>query len=284
MTKDCNKKKGDDYESFVSKIYAAILKAEVAAGKISSIQLEKKKTVACKTGSTAEFDIYWEFAIGEVVFRTAIECKNYNSAISVDRMRDFVYKLRDAGNVQGIFVAKKGFQKGAIEVAKHEGVKLINLRELGDEDWEGYIKTVEIRTHILQPARITKISPRLNQEWAANNNIKSGDPADLTDYYTNIIIEDNTGYKKSFEDIANQEFSKTHGGPSIWNRLLPGGSIKSSHSIFMIEELTLEYFQPQPTVITNVIDLSMFTLAVLEYVGEAEGKYVITADGHKKPY
>ena len=57
MTKISNKKKGDNYESFVSKIYAAILKAESVAGKIAPIQLEKKKTVTCKSGATAEFDI-----------------------------------------------------------------------------------------------------------------------------------------------------------------------------------------------------------------------------------
>ncbi len=138
--------------------------------------------------------------------------------------------------------------------------------------------------HILPPIELTKISPRVNKEWAANNNIKNGDSIDFNHRGKDVIVEDSTGYKKSFDQIAAQEFVSTVGGPHLWTKVLPNGTLTLGSKIYKIDELSLEYFQHPPTVLSTSIDLTQFVLAVLEYVGETESKFVVTSDGKKKPY
>jgi hypothetical protein len=106
--------KGTEYEDFVANIYDSILSAEQIDGKIKRIILERQKLLLCKSGTTTKVDIYWEYAVAETTFRTAIECKDYKSAVPVKELRDFAHKLGDiAGNpIHGLFVTKNGFQSG----------------------------------------------------------------------------------------------------------------------------------------------------------------------------
>src|SRR5271168_1880308 len=130
--------KGTEYEDFVAAIFQSIIAAEKFDGRIKGIVLERQKRLPCKSGTTIKVDIYWEYEVAETTFRTAIECKNYEGSVPVDELRDFAHKLSDITGppVQGLCIAKCGFQSGAEKVADHAGIKLMNLREVEERDWE----------------------------------------------------------------------------------------------------------------------------------------------------
>ena len=52
-----NVKKGDEYHDFVEMVYKAILEAEHREGKITPINLERKKIITSASGTPAEIDI-----------------------------------------------------------------------------------------------------------------------------------------------------------------------------------------------------------------------------------
>jgi hypothetical protein len=152
MQKKSTYDKATEYEDFVADIYRSILLAEQIDGKIKGVTLERQKPLLCKSGTTTKVDIYWEYEVAETAFRTAIECKNYEGGVPVSELRDFAHKLGDiAGNpIQGLCVAKCGFQSGAEKVADHAGIKLMNLREVEERDWEGYLQGVDIKVPIMR--------------------------------------------------------------------------------------------------------------------------------------
>ncbi|MGP4073235.1 restriction endonuclease [Piscibacillus sp. B03] len=73
-----------------------------------------------------------------------IECKNYTTNLTLEKVRNFFGVLHDIGNAQGIIVTKTGYQSGAAEFAKFYGISLKVLRRPNDEDWEGRIKDIHI--------------------------------------------------------------------------------------------------------------------------------------------
>jgi hypothetical protein len=68
--------------------------------------------------------VYWEFVLGGVTHKVAVECKDYKSAVSVGRIRDFSAALDDIGGIKGIFLTKVGYQSGAKQFAQGKGIAL----------------------------------------------------------------------------------------------------------------------------------------------------------------
>lgn len=120
-----------EFEKIVMSLYQAILNADG----FENIRVEHNVTLACKSGATAQFDIYWKFKQAGVTHEVAIECKNYNKKITSDKVRDFACKLHDAGNLRGIMVSRKGYQHGTKLIAKdnriHEGQNLYHVKGRG---------------------------------------------------------------------------------------------------------------------------------------------------------
>ena len=81
-----------------------------------------------RSGQEHQIDVYWEYEIAGSKHKVAIECKNYNQAVPIGRVRDFFGALYDLVDVKGIMVTKVGYQKGAKEYASYYGIDLKELR------------------------------------------------------------------------------------------------------------------------------------------------------------
>ena len=92
--------------------------------------MEKKKKLIDKNGSERDVDIYWEYELLGQIFKTAVECKDYERRISIDKIEAFATKIKNLGLNKGIFATKKGYQCGAIETAKGENISLILVRDI----------------------------------------------------------------------------------------------------------------------------------------------------------
>jgi len=83
-----------------------------------------------------QFDGYYEIDRGEFLepIKVAIECKNYGSAVPVEKVEAFTTKLNTCKINKGIMVSYRGFQRSAILQAREASIELIEFRELKEDD------------------------------------------------------------------------------------------------------------------------------------------------------
>ena len=77
-------------------------------------------------GVEHQIDLFWTFSRSGVNYSVAIECKDYNSRVSKDRIQSFHAVLHDIGGLHGIFVVLHEFS-----CKRTEGIdkKRINLKK-----------------------------------------------------------------------------------------------------------------------------------------------------------
>lgn len=75
-----------------------------------------------KLSATVEIDIVAEKIYRGRKLKIAVECKNYAKSVPPVDMRDFIYKSRDVGFNQGLFVTNQTFSEEAKELAEGNGI------------------------------------------------------------------------------------------------------------------------------------------------------------------
>lgn len=107
---------GKNFENVVEKIF-------IAEGYVT----EKRKRMPGKSGYTNEIDV---IAIKHND-KIAIECKNYLSPVSIDRLRNFSEMVRDLGNQwRGVFASYNTFTSDAVEFAQDRHIELLSHDEI----------------------------------------------------------------------------------------------------------------------------------------------------------
>ena len=190
-----------EYEKFAQKIYQSLVDAQ-------GLTIDVQHNIKIKGKAFKhQIDVYWEYENASKKHKVAIECKNYNSVISVGKVRDFFGVLYDIGNINGYIVTKKGYQKGAKEFAEYYGINLMILREPQEEDWKGRIKTIAINIQLIThnvTDRFTAIDP----EWAKvnyNENELKNLKLQISGMSDEIwIIDSNDNKIKNFQQLEDE--------------------------------------------------------------------------------
>lgn len=156
------KNTGIPYETLAQKVLSEIVNQE------SVRNIEVQHNVILKGRTTShQIDVYWEFEVGGIKYTTIVQAKDWTSDVPQGEMLKFKAIIDDLpSQPRGIFITKKGYQSGAIDVAEANGIILYELREPNEEDWEGKIKTVYLTLHILSP-RNTEFNVIPDLEWVA---------------------------------------------------------------------------------------------------------------------
>ena len=76
-----------------------------------------------------QFDVTVRFKFGLHNYLTVIECKNYSSKVSIDKLDALSTKYKDVKADKAVMVSSNGYQSGCIEVAKRHGIRLLTLNE-----------------------------------------------------------------------------------------------------------------------------------------------------------
>lgn len=147
-----------DYELFAKEIYEYLLKEEgVTIDVQHNVELQGK-------AAKHQIDVYWEFTLGGVKHRVAIECKNYgkNTEVEIGHVRNFFGALYDIGDgIKGIMVTKNRYQSGAKAFADYYGIQIKELKKPN-------VQIIELYTQC--PVRISK-STRIffDEPWLESN-------------------------------------------------------------------------------------------------------------------
>jgi len=192
--------KNTNYEILAKEIYELLLREEHSTAKVlHNVNIQGKAT-------KHQIDVYWEFKTAGTTHRVAIECKNYNSLVSIGRVRDFYGVLSDIGNITGIMISKEGFQQGAQKFAQYYGINLRELRETtSNEDWKNRIKNIEIK---LQRENCKEFKFNIDEKWLVNNGYTGTGTVKISGNSNDIWLLDNQGKKiKTLLDIQNSEAS-----------------------------------------------------------------------------
>lgn len=192
---------GRNYETFVANLQQALLDAENITNQ-TNVTIELNKKIVDNCGIAREFDLYWEYAFGGLTYKTIIECKDYNSNISLEKIDALIGKTRDMPDLRAVFATKKGYQSGAKKKAEQNKIDLLIIREQNNSDWQdkngnSLIKIINIAMHVNMPAQITKFEPRINADWLkANTDIDMSKSLTMSGLNNEIFIEDITKNEK----------------------------------------------------------------------------------------
>ena len=174
--------KNKEYELLTQKIFQNILHHEG----VKNIEIKHNVTLKGLKGQH-QIDVYWRYELAGVEYQTAIECKNYGSTVEIKDIRAFESTLSDIQSINGIFVAKTGYQSGAIEYAKNSKIKILELKEQSDGDWitnekdeNGnfipLMRQLNIISHIISPPMNMKLDFEWDLEWIKENtSLQNGD-------------------------------------------------------------------------------------------------------------
>ena len=128
------------YEQLTQSIYQTILQKEG----VNNIDVEHNISLKGKSGVKHQIDVLWKFKQAGVEHKVLIECKNYASSLTLEKVRNFFAVLHDIGNSNGLMVTKTGYQSGAKDFAEHYGIGLKILRKPIESDWENKIKDIHL--------------------------------------------------------------------------------------------------------------------------------------------
>ncbi|AMW80468.1 hypothetical protein AMD27_16245 (plasmid) [Acinetobacter sp. TGL-Y2] len=165
-------KQGTEFEIFSKELYEELL----GQHDIKNLKVQHNVSLKGATGQHHQIDVYWEFVLGGVTHKVAVECKDYTSAVSVGRIRDFSAALDDIGGVKGIFLTKVGYQSGAKVFAQGKGIALKTVQSdaitVADFKGSGLITEVHANLIVLMIDNVVTefvLDNQYNSEKSGNN-------------------------------------------------------------------------------------------------------------------
>ncbi|MEY4744716.1 MAG: hypothetical protein RL272_661 [Candidatus Parcubacteria bacterium] len=111
----------DPYEQLVQDVYQALLQQEA----VKNIAVQRQVALVGRSGVSHVVDVYWEFELSGHRYRTCVECKALNRRVKKSEVLTLLGVVNDLTNCNGAFVTTVGYQRGAKEIGKHNGVRLL---------------------------------------------------------------------------------------------------------------------------------------------------------------
>jgi hypothetical protein len=111
-------------------------------------------------------DVSWEFEVGGIKYRTLVQCRDLATPVDQGELLKFKAVLDDIpGQPRGVFVTRAGYQSGALDVAKSNGIIVYELRQPTARDFGG-IHTIAYDLRIFEP-HLTGVKMGADIQWLA---------------------------------------------------------------------------------------------------------------------
>lgn len=288
------KNTGKEYEEFIGAIQQSLLNAE-GMSHLKNILVEVNKKIEDRNGILRQFDVYWEFNYGGYDYKTVIECKDYASTVTIDKIDAFIGKTQDIPGLRLIYATKTGYQSGTKKKAEQYKIDLLIIREGIDDDWttpDGtpLVKSINLNIIAQSPPKITSFYPFIDSSWLKS---QSGlNIEDINNNFNNIlnnevfISNQVTGIRYSLYDLANSLADKIPDikyGNGTYSETLSNSYLESANGELKIKIIgyKLNYQYSEPTVSTSVIDYSKELLGIVQNYSSGN-KQMIFKDGQVK--
>lgn len=276
------KNNGKKYEEFVGDLYQALLYAQGLLGQ-NNIAVQRNIKIVDACGVEREFDLYWEYELAGITYKTVIECKDYNSKVSIEKIDALVGKVRDLPDLKPVFATKKGYQSGAISKAEHNRIDLLLVREQNDSDWQDddgtpLVRMITLNMHMFSPADITDIKMYFDADWFKSNfDVNDDYQVSISGMNNEIFIEsEDENERYSLRDLSGRLASMNRGEYGSFSKEFKfnNGWISGSDYRYKIKGFCVEYDVKKPHTEEIVIDGSKELIGVVEYLQKGFKKKV----------
>lgn len=267
---------GKNYEIFVQNLQQALINAEEFMSQ-NNIEIERNKKITDNCGIEREFDLYWEYEVAGLTYKTVIECKDYASMISVEKIDALIGKTKDIPDLIPVFATKTGYQSGAKTKAKHNKIELLIVREQKDEDWEDkegkpLIKQININIQISQPDLINSIKVEVDKDWVEKN-----PHINLKKYIVTPEMQDRVFIKDldrqmtySFLELSDRlKLDSSNSGEHLHEEIFLDAYLLIDGIKVKLKKITIGYTSFEPTLLPIRIDDSKELLGVIEYLSKS---------------
>jgi hypothetical protein len=165
------KNTGIQYESLTRIIFHAILNHD--RERVFNIEVKHDVDLVGKT-TTHQVDIYWEFDVGGISYTTVVQAKDWMNPVNQGELLKFKEVLNDLpGQPRGVFVTRTGYQEGALNYARAQGIILYELREPTEADRGGRVMFVNINLAAYLP-HTSQIRLVHDEQWSHEEALKLG--------------------------------------------------------------------------------------------------------------
>lgn len=271
---------GIAYEVFVQKLMQAIIDSESISGQ-RNIKVRHNEKIADRFGLERQFDVLWDYEQGGIVYNTIIECKDYNTAVSVEKIDALVGKLADFPTVRGIIATTKGYQTGAKEKARNSGIEILCVRQQNDSDWidengQSLVRKIVLDLTVLSVPQIIKCETFVDAQYIQENNIELQNVDISYSPNNEVFIEDkvtNETYSlcKLQQKLENRE--DTYGLHEKDIEFEDAYLIKGQTKL-KLKKLHILYNITKPFVERIEIDAADYIEGVVEYLNQGKKKTV----------
>lgn len=217
------KNTGKEYEKLTQYIFNQI----VNQNQVTNIEVQHD---VIKQGKSAkhQIDVFWKFEIAGEEYCAIVQAKDWKNRVPQNAMHTFNDIIRDFPyGTRGIFVSLSGYQKGAIDIAKANGITLYELRPPKSEDWAGCIKVLNLQFNLREPV-CENIVLSIDGDWAKTQ--KSCDLPSGNDFSYNA---DNEFYDESGIPYTNMG--------SILRAMLDDSNDNMKHILYTFGQPTFGY-------------------------------------------
>ena len=273
---------GKEYEKFVASIQQALLNAEnITTQRNIKVELDKKIIDNC--GIERQFDIYWEYEMGGLTYKTVIVCKDYSSNVSIEKIDALVGKTRDIPDLKPVFATKKGYQSGAQTKAEQNKIDLLIIREQNESDWTAedgtpLIKKIRIDVRICMPAHIRKFDPMIDGKWIKENtSLDTSKPISFSALNNEIFIEDvSKNEKYSLHELSSRLTPIENKEYGVFEKVEKFDNAFIYHQDFKLKLIgyKIEYSIPKPVHQPIEMDFSKELIGVIEYLQKGTKKSI----------
>ncbi|ECA7838350.1 restriction endonuclease, partial [Salmonella enterica subsp. enterica serovar Derby] len=279
---------GKEYEELVRDIQRSLINAENIPS-LKNINIEKNKKIKDRSGIDREFDIYWEFEIGGHTYRSVIECKDYSSPVSIEKIDAFIGKTNDIPGLKLIYATRTGYQSGAKIKAEQHNIQLLVIRDQQAQDWvddDGtpLLKSIHFKMTAILPPRIINFNVHVDKEWFYSQNEYTENTLPYlfkTELSDAIFIRNiSKGEKYSIHDLSRLLMKKVDNmvyGENIYAEKIDNGYIENANSSvkMKIKGYDCTYIYRKPIEDVSIIDFSEQIKAIVEDFITGKKKWVL---------
>ena len=275
-------KAGTEYEIFVQTLMQAIINSENQGGQ-KNIKVRHNEKIADRFGIERQFDVLWDYEQAGIVYNTIIECKDYNTPVSIEKIDALVGKLKDFPTVRGIIATTQGFQSGAKDKAKNNGIEILCIRKSNDSDWVDengtpLIKKVVLNMTMLSPPEIIQCNTFIDEKYLVDNGIDVHAVNFSNSFNVDVFVEDVSRKEKySLYELQSKIADKDDDyGIHEKEFLFDEAYIFNKEIRVKLKKLKIKYRLNPPTTMTQEINAEAYVLGVVEYLNRGEKKKVFS--------
>jgi len=133
-----------EYEQLVKDILQSRLIKDIPG---KDLEVKQNACYRGKSGYEHQIGVSAEMKIAGVKFLILVDCKNHSRLVEANEVLEFASRLEDINAQKGIIVTTRGFQSGALQVAKAKGIALVIACDL---KWEICIESPAVGIRLRQ--------------------------------------------------------------------------------------------------------------------------------------